>query len=169
MRTQLQDPAFIKAHIVDVLQPILQDEGGEPRRRARARESLRALVSGPGRQCIKADDATVTRVEGLLQRHVVPADDRAKRQDTMVAMMADPLPGIQALLVGGATAHAAFIHERGRPRWGPIRLDVKLAKADRKALEAARKEKRLEEALLALKQVHPAPASGVGEAGAGPS
>lgn len=42
---------------------------------------------------------------------------------------------------------AAYVHDNGKPHWGPLRTSVMAARADRAILEAAQKASRLQKAL----------------------
>jgi len=104
--------------------------------------SLRAMASFP--RHFKVSDAARLELDRALDSAKVAKDAEARVRGTMASLGMgerrwEDTAGVTRFVdAGGATAgFAAYMHVRGRPRWGPVRHGMKQARADRNMLVLA--------------------------------
>ena len=163
IREDLNDVASCRAHVVSPLLKMLAAEDAGVATRCRARSSLRTLVddSGAGldasgldqdgrdeiRAALDAFEAFLATDAGEACRAFIARDARENGVGLgglVSAMSREGQGNVHALgafrssLDGGP--FAAVVHERGRPRWGPVRGTREEAADDRKTMRRAVKE-----------------------------
>jgi len=163
IREDLNDVASCRAHVVSPLLKMLADANAGVATRCRARSSLRTLVddSGAGldasgldqdgrdeiRAALDAFEAFLATDAGEAYRAFIARDARENGVGLgglVSAMSREGQGNVHALgafrssLDGGP--FAAVVHERGRPRWGPVRGTREEAADDRKTMRRAVKE-----------------------------
>jgi len=124
------------------------DEATTDAMKKRAASSLRALLYAADHAMASLNSETRSRIESLLAPYPAPAD-RREELEMEYWRMTEATPHGTTRIGGG---WAAVVHERGRPRWGPVRRTVEQAVADRKVLAAARKSKTIPAALAQLRE-----------------
>ena len=150
IREDLKDPAAVRRRVAEPLLEALGEGPGtgpvQGLRFARAAAALRALVAHPA--FFRAEAALAAEVEQRLAE-AGPAAAADEGGDRAEALARAEWPGGHRFPGG---RYAAYVHERGTPKWGPMRVAALQAKKDRKALLAARKAGRLGEALAELRR-----------------
>ena len=166
IREDLHDVASCRAHAVSPLLKMLADDDASVATRCRARSSLRTLVdeSGAGldasgldasardeiRAALDAFEAFLVTDAGEAHREFIARDARENGVGLgglVRAMSREGDGNVHALgafrekagFVDGGP-FAAVVHERGRPRWGPVRGTREEAADDRKTMRRAVKE-----------------------------
>jgi hypothetical protein len=157
IREDLTDENRCAAHVVAPLLRMLS--GTSIAARCRARNSLKTLTS-PDAGYATSDKTRATIVDALNDfetwlasdagaecRDFIARDTRERAHGTLLrAMRREGEKNVHALgafdqnLENDGAPFAAVVHEKGRPRWGPVRGTRDEAAADRKTMRAAVKE-----------------------------
>ena len=117
---------------------------------ARACCALESLLGGAFGAVDATQASEIARVLATPQAQAaMAADARQRIRQALLRDMAEGEEGGVHTCAG--LGFAAHVHERGCPRWGPLRPNHEAAARDRKVLKRAAGERRLAEALETLK------------------